>query len=84
MTDLLSAFLGPGRRALVDMVPTTKAGYLPTGIQRRRLSTGFTGAFPEHRGALGLLNNEESARVNVGLGDRRPILQGRLVKAATQ
>jgi hypothetical protein len=41
MTDLLSAFLRPDRRALVDMVLITKAGYLPTGIQRRRLPTGF-------------------------------------------
>jgi len=77
--DLLGAVIDPYRWALADLLLTTKVDDPPTAGQRRQLLTRFADLFLEHRGALRLLANDVSARVQLGLCDQWPMPQGRLV-----
>jgi AcrR family transcriptional regulator len=77
--DLLGAVIDPYRRALAELLLTIQVDDPPTVRQRRQLLTRFADLFLEHRGALRLLANDVTARVQLGLGDQWPMPQGRLL-----
>ena len=67
---LLEAVVDPWRRALAQLLMAGPFDDPPTASQRRLLLTGFTDLFLAHRGALRLLTNDISARVQLGLEDQ--------------
>jgi len=67
---LLAAVVGPCRLALAQLVMTTPLSNPPTDDQRRQLLTSCADAFGVHRGALGLLLSDISARIQLGLDDQ--------------
>ena len=67
---LLEAVVDPCRRALAQFLKTGALNDPPTAGQRRLLLIGFADLFLAHRGALRLLANDISARVQLGLDDQ--------------
>ena len=77
--ELLGAVAEPCRRALADLLRSVEVDDPPTRSQRRGLLTSFADLMLKHRGALGLLANDVSARTQLEPGDRWPAPLGRLV-----
>ena len=67
---LLEAVVGTWRSALSQFLMAARVDDPPTAGQRRLLLAGFTDLFFAHRGALQLLTNDISARVQLGLDDQ--------------
>jgi AcrR family transcriptional regulator len=67
---LLAAVVSPCRQALAQLLMTSTLDDPPTAHQRRQLLTRFADLFITHRAALGLLANDISARVQLGLNDQ--------------
>jgi AcrR family transcriptional regulator len=77
--ELLTATVGPSRRAFAALLDDACAQDPPTRAQRRRLLTDLLHLFLEHRSALLLLATDVGARVQLGLGRPRVAPSERLV-----
>lgn len=67
---LLAAVVGPCREALAQLLITMPLSDPPTSYQRRQLLTTFADVLIAHRETLGLLANDISSRVQLGLDDQ--------------
>jgi AcrR family transcriptional regulator len=67
---LLGVVVDPCRQALVHWSMTTPQNDSPSASERRHLLTRYADLFLAHRGALRLLANDVSARVQLGLDDQ--------------
>ena len=67
---LLAAVVDPCRQALAQLSLSTPLNDPPTPKQRRQLLGRFADVFIAHREALGLLADDISARVQLGLDDQ--------------
>ena len=76
---LLEFVLEPFRRSLAQLLLTQTLGDPPTVGERRQMLAGLADLFLAHRGALRLLVNDISARVELGLDDQWLMPPERLV-----